>query len=221
MAVVTLSRQVGSGGDKIAEQVCDLLGYRYFDKQMIIEAAADTGLCEYEVVDFSEDSYKMQDFLARLFRAGPRTVKHLLIREPEHGPIETLTAQGLDESHCVDLVRRAVLAAHDKGDIVIVGRGGQAILHDKPGVLHLRVTAPFEQRVQWLRAQGVSGISEIKLTIMQKDRATAEYLKRFFGIEWDDPALYHMVINSAMLSPTAAAHVIAEAVRQVSPQPVA
>ena len=221
MTVVTLSRQVGSKGDEIATKVCDLLGFRYFDKQMIIDAAIDSDLCEHEVIDFSEDSYKMQDFIARLFRAGPRTVKQRLIREPEHGPIEPLTAQTLDEAHCADLVRRAVLAAHETGNIMIVGRGGQAILQHMPGVLHVRVIAPQEQRIQWLREKGVSGISEIKLTLEKRDRATAEYLKRFFNIAWDDPELYHMVINTGLLTTDAAAQVIAEAVRQISPQPVA
>lgn len=221
MTVVTLSRQVGSKGDEIAAKVCDRLGYRYFDKQMIIEAAADLGLCEHEVIDFSEDSYKMQDFISRLFRAGPRTVKQRLIREPEHGLIEPLTAHTLDEAHCADLVRRAVLAAHEQGDIVIVGRGGQAILRDAPGVLHVRVIAPQEQRIHRLREQGVSGVSEIKLTLVQRDRASAEYLKRFFDIAWDDPELYHLVVNTGLLTADAAAQVIVEAVRQISPQPVA
>ncbi len=44
MAVVTFSRQIGSEGDAIAERICQQLGYRYFDKQVMAEAAAATGL---------------------------------------------------------------------------------------------------------------------------------------------------------------------------------
>jgi cytidylate kinase len=217
MAVVTLSRQVGSNGDKIAERACDLLGYSYFDKQLMIEAAAEVGLCDHEVVDFSEEHYKVQDFLSRLFGGRARPVKDLLIREEKHGVIDPLTARQLDETHCAELVRRTVLSAYDRGNIVIVGRGGQAILKDKPGVLHVRVIAPPEVRIQRLRSQGIAGIAKIKVTIEQKDRATAEYLKRFFNIEWDDPALYHLVLNTGLLDIDAAAQIIAESVQQLKP----
>jgi cytidylate kinase len=50
MAVITISRQIGSGGEEIAQQVCEALRYRYFDKQLLIEAAAESGLArEHEV----------------------------------------------------------------------------------------------------------------------------------------------------------------------------
>ncbi len=217
MAVITVSRQAGSGGDEIAARVCDLLSYRYFDKQVMIEAAAAAGLCEAEVVDFSEDHYKVQDFLSRLLRSRPRTVRQVLVREEAHKLIDTLTAREMDEARCVDLIRYAITSVYEQGDMVIVGRGGQAVLHNKPGVLHVRIIAPLEQRILRLREQGVSGVSELKLTIADRDRASAEYLKRFFGISWDDPALYHMILNTGLLDLDAAAGIIAGAVEHLAP----
>jgi CMP/dCMP kinase len=221
MAVVTLSRQIGSWGDEVAARACDLLGYRYFDKQLMLETAAEVGLCEPEVVDFSEDRYKVQDFISKLFRSGPRTVKHVLVREDTHGLIDPLSAKALNETQCASLVRYAVLMAYETSNIVIVGRGGQAILKDKPGALHVRVVAPPEVRLQRLREQGISGISEIKARINQQDRATAEYLDRFFGIKCDDPAHYHLLINTGLMDIEEAAQVIAAAVKQLESEPVA
>jgi len=221
MAVVTISRQVGSGGNAIADRVCERLGYRYFDKETLRAAAAEAGLCEDEVVDFSEENYKTRDFLSRLFSSRSRTVRHVLIREEEHGPVDALTARALDEEQCVDLVRYAVTQAYEQDNMVIVGRGGQAILHSKPGVLHVRVIAPVAHRIRRLREQGVTGVSEIKLTIAERDRATAEYLNRFFGIRWDDPALYHLVINTGLMDIDMAVDIIAEAVQHLAPAPAA
>jgi cytidylate kinase len=221
MTVVTLSRQLGSGGDEIAARVCELLAYRYFDKQLMIEAAADAGLRENEVVDFCEDKYIVKDFLSRVFRDKPRTVKHLLIREEEHGPIEPLSARTLNEAECVDLVRYTVVSAYQQGGIVIMGRGGQAILRDKPGALHVRVVAPYDLRIQRLRSRGMSGISQIKAYIAQQDRASAEYLHRFFGIQWDDPTNYHLVINTGLTALDTAARIIADAVRQIEAAAIA
>ena len=59
MAVITISRQLGSGGDAIATLVAEQLKYRYFDKQLLIEAAAEAGLTQKHVVDFSEDNYEV------------------------------------------------------------------------------------------------------------------------------------------------------------------
>lgn len=217
MAVITISRQTGSGGDEIAARVCDLLGYRYFDKQVMLEAAAAAGLCEAEVVDFSEDHYKVRDFLSRLLRSRPRTVRQVLFREEEHKLIDTLTAHDMDEARCADLVRYAISSAYEQGDIVIVGRGGQAVLHNKPGVLHVRIIAPLEERILRLREQGVIGVSQLKVNIADGDRASAEYLKRFFGISWDDPAQYHMILNTGLLNLDAAASIIAGAIKYLSP----
>ena len=67
MAVITISRQYGSGGDEIVDRVCKMLDYRCFDKQFLIRAASEAGLSELEIVDYSEESYKVENFLNRLF----------------------------------------------------------------------------------------------------------------------------------------------------------
>lgn len=221
MTTITFSRQLGSGGDEIATQLCDRLGYRFFNKEMMIESAADVGLSAHEVVDFSEDSYKVQNFIARLFRTRPRTLKQILVREEEHKPIDTLNARTLNEEQYVELVRYTLLTAHTSGNFVIVGRGGQAVLHDKPDTLHVRVIAPLEHRIQRLREGGMSGISEIKLMIERHDRAAAEYLDRFFGVRWDDPANYHVVLNTGLLSLAQARTAVLDLVNQLAAQPVA
>ncbi len=215
MAVVTLSRQIGSEGNAIAERICAQLGYRYFDKQLIVEAAAAAGLGEQEVIDFSEEHYKVQDFLSRLLRSRPHTLKEWIVREDTHHTIDTLSARQLDEAQCIALVRYAVESTYKSGNAVIVGRGGQAILRGKPGVLHVRIVAPMEDRIHRLREQGIVGMAEIKLTIAEKDRATAQYLKRFFGVEWNDPDLYHLVLNTGLLDVDAASEIIIAAIGQI------
>lgn len=212
MSVITISRQVGSGGDAVAARVCEALNYRYFDKALMVEVAADVGLCEAEVVDFSTEKYKVQDFISRLLRSRSRAVKEVLFREAQHGVVETLTARTLDEEDCVALVRYAIERAYEQGNIVIVGRGGQAILRGKPGVLHVRIIAPHDMRVRAIRQAGMSGVSEIKQHITNADRASAEFLKRYFGVQWDDPTLYHLTINMAEFAEDAAVATIIAAV---------
>ena len=60
-------------------------------------------------------------------------------------------------------------------------------------------------------------MSQLKVNIADSDRASAEYLKRFFGISWDDPAQYHMILNTGLLNLDAAASIIAGAIKYLSP----
>lgn len=66
MAVITISRQCGSGGDEIASQLCRSLGYRRFDDKLMAQLVHQAGLAPNEVADFSEDGYPVRGFLDRL-----------------------------------------------------------------------------------------------------------------------------------------------------------
>jgi cytidylate kinase len=215
MAVITFSRQVASGGDEIAARVCDLLGYRYFDKRIMLEVAAEVGLSEQEIVDFSEERYEVRNFLSRLFRAAPSSVATVPVWQEDASGQRTLTLRQLDAEQSVNLVRHTILAAYGIGNIVIVGRGGQVILSNRPDVLHVRVISPMSERIKYLQRQGHTGIAEIKLKINQQDRATAEYLSRFYGVQVDDPALYHLVINTGRMDIESAAGMIVSAAQKL------
>ncbi len=176
MAVITLSRQYGSGGDEIAVKVCELLGYQYFDKRSIVRVAAEIGLTEQDVVDFSEDQHKMQSFLDRVLRR-PRPAPRA-----QNSPGGKANAAVLTEETALSLVRSAIRAAYHEDNIVIVGRGGQVVLRGRPGVLHVRIEAPLERRVARIqkreRTDGVSAEERV----LERDAVTADYLKRFYEV---------------------------------------
>jgi cytidylate kinase len=141
MAVITISRQFGSGGTQIAVRVCELLGYRYFDKELIAQVATEAGLLTDKAVDFSEEHYTGKSLIYRLFFPGPYNVATIPTWTRDETGMEKLNVQRLDEMHFLNLIRGVILAAYDHGDVVIVGRGGQAILAQLPNVLHVRIEA--------------------------------------------------------------------------------
>jgi cytidylate kinase len=218
MAVITISRQVGSGGAAVATLVCNLLGYRYFDKKLMTQVAAEIGLSEKEVIDFSEQHYEVKPLWERLFSPPSRLVAEVPTRLRDKTGADTLSLEQLDEGYCIALIKSTVQAAYDQGNMVIVGRGGQAILQNMPNVLHVRLEAPLEDRIR--RIQGRKGLSqkEANQLAVQQDRKTAEYLNRFFGIRWDDPLLYHLVLNTGKWTPEAAAQIIVDSVTQLQPR---
>lgn len=215
MPVITLSRQVGSNGDAIAEQICNRLNYRYMDKWLLNKVAADVGLSQNEVVDFSEEHYKARTFLETLFGPRNRVVASVTTRQRDTTGGDMLSISYLDEAQCMNLVRTAIMAAYREGNIVIVGRGGQAILQDRLDVLHIRIEAPLEERVRRIREKEMMSELEARSHIAERDRSAAQYLERFFNVRWDDPALYHLVINTGKWDVAAAVDIIEHAVSQL------
>jgi len=214
MGVITISRQQGSGGSEIAARVSEILGYRYFDKRMLAEAMAQEGFTDQNVVDYREDEYKLESFVDRLLGyRRPKTIADAGFWERNPDAVKTPAVAVLDEHMAVWLVRMAIEDAYKRGDVVIVGRGGQAILGDKPGVLHVRIQAPLDLRIQRIAGREHVGPKEARQFIVDRDRASAEYLQRFYGIDWADPTLYHLMINTGKWDQEAAAQCIVSALR--------
>ena len=218
MAVVTISRQFGCGGLEVATEVCELLEYSFFDKGLMAEVAAHVDLSESDVVDFSEDNYNVKSFWERLFGRGPKTVYEHETGREDTSAASVLTAETLDESQCILFVRSTIRAAYQKGDVVILGRGAQAVLRDMPGVLHVRLTAAEGARVRRIEAREKLTFSQAYHVMVDRDRAMDQYLDEFFGIKGDDPLLYHLILNTGKVSTNAAAQIIVTAVRQMEAQ---
>jgi CMP/dCMP kinase len=192
MPVITISRQYGSGAVEVAERVCELLGYTYFDKNLMVKVAREMGISEEGVVDFSEDQYRMRSFFERLF--GRRRIR---TEVSELGDREaTSRTDALSESEGIELVRKTVLEAHKHDNVVVVGRGGQAILRESPRVLHVRLHAPFGARALRVKERSDLTFGQATDLVRRKDESAARYLERFHEIDWDNTMLYHLVINT-------------------------
>jgi CMP/dCMP kinase len=209
MAVITISRQYGSEGDEIAANVCQILGYQSFDKNLMLKVAAEVGLTEGEVVDFTEDQHRVRSFLDRLLGSPSPVVTQ------SHSWSEVKV---IDAADSIPLVQSIIRAAYKHDNIVIVGRGGQAVLHNDPGVLHVRIEAPLETRIS--RVQLREGLTTHELAhnvVIQHDRAAADYLKRFYNVDWADALLYHLILNAGRWSIESASYLIVNAVNQLQP----
>ena len=212
MAVVTISRRAGSGAEQIAQRACELLGYDLLDKNLMAQVAADVGLSGDEIIDFSETDYRVKSFVERLLHPSPHYVGHVVTRDREASDAGTLSLKQLNESECIELIRTTLRAAYHRGNMVILGRGGQAILQKMPGALHVRVEAPWRARVVRIGAQRQVGEEEARQLVAERDRAVAEYLERFFGIRGDDPLHYHLVVNTGKWDLETAAQLVVNAV---------
>ena len=192
--VVTISRQIGSRGDELALKLCEALEFAYLDKNMLFESAKEIGVGEGELIDFSPDSYKLDSLLNKIL--GRKRVVTSTYKGNDDGSI----VNAVDEEKSIDMVNTVVTSLAAKGQIVILGRGGQAILKNKTNVLHVRIIAPLDFRVDCLmREEGLTRDASLR-KIEDSDRAHFEYLQKFYGINVTDPINYHIVLNTGNIN---------------------
>ncbi len=217
MAVITISRQYGSEGDEIAANLCQLLGYQSFDKQLMTQVAAEVGLTEGEIVDFSEDQHKVRGFLDRLLGSPKPIVTQTRSWSEDRSGVRAVEVKHIDVAESITLVQAVIRAAYKHGNVVIVGRGGQAILRKDPGVLHVRIETPLETRTQRVQLREGLTYELAREVVAERDRAAADYLKRFYGVDWSDSLLYDLILNMGRWNIESASRLIVNAVNQMQP----
>jgi cytidylate kinase len=211
MAVITISRQYGSKGDEIGRRICKVLGYKYFDKRLMAEVASEIDLSEEALVDFSDEQYRVRGFLDRLLDRS-RGLAEIDTWEEERTMEEQRWIEELNEEDCIKLVQKTIRAAYNQGNVVIMGRGGQVILQDMPGVLHVRIEGTLGSRVMHVKSEKNITVSEAERLTKERDRAASAYLKRFYDVDWSNAMHYHLVINTSKWEVDAVVQLIVTAV---------
>ena len=98
------------------------------------------------------------------------------------------------------------------GNVVIVGRGANVITAKLKNTFHVRLIASLEKRVEHIKELMDMNEKEALTYIKKEDENRKKYLKSYFHVDADDPLLYHMTINTDLLTHKGAAYLIAEAV---------
>jgi len=183
MAVITVSRQIGSLGTEIARESARRLHYDYVGKEKMEKLLADFGFPEPEIQKFDEKKPPFWDSLS------------------------------LERRKFLHSAQAIIYELAYKGQVVIVGRGGQVLLKGVPGNLHVRVISPFDVRVQ--RMIVTDGFEEKQAArfIRQGDQESFGFIHTFFHVNWDDPCLYDLTINTAKISVGTAIQWITDAVQ--------
>ena len=109
--------------------------------------------------------------------------------------IAPIDAQFFDAATMAALARQVMLKAAARGDCVIVGRGAQCALQGREDVLHVFIGAPWAERVGRVRA-GAQSSQDVEELIRVTDHERASYIRNYYGCDWKDPHLYHMMIGS-------------------------
>jgi len=183
--VLTVSREFGSGGGRIAQSIARRLGWKLLDSALIHEIACEAKVDDGVVSRFDEH---VDGWLSRMNRQAMRGAAMAagIVLEQE---------KCFDEDTMADLARQIIEHAYTAGNCVIVGRGSQCILQTKGDAFHVFVYAPLRVRIHRLRTRLEPG-ADIEQRIREVDAERAHYLKLRFGKEWNNPHLYDLMISS-------------------------
>jgi cytidylate kinase len=105
-----------------------------------------------------------------------------------------------------------------EGNVLLLGRGGQVLLQNYPGVLRVQVVAPLPLRVEVVMARLNLSKRDAQKRIRASDRARSDYMRRYFDVDWLEPALYDLVLNTSRLPVPAAAQLIVDAYHALQPE---
>ncbi|HEV3038743.1 MAG TPA: cytidylate kinase-like family protein [Candidatus Angelobacter sp.] len=187
--IVTIEREYGSGGGEIAQLLAKQLGWKLWD-QLLTEEIARLAECSKAVVEVREE--RTDPLYYRLFKS--------FLRGSYEGSLNAHKLKVVDSESILKLTERVVLRAAKTGNSVIVGRGSQQFLKHRQDTLRIFLYAPREDKVRRLLARGKSE-KEAEQLVDTVDRERADFIQKFFHVEWPNRTLYHTMINTAIGDP--------------------
>jgi cytidylate kinase len=187
MAVITLSASYGAGGSRVGPALAEKVGAEFVDRAIPAAVAEQLAVPLAQAVDRDESCGTALDrVLSRLAPLGGLyggTVPDFII----------------DEEDYARATAAVIRARAEHGDVVILGRGGAAVLRDTPGVFHVRLDGPPDRRVA--QATEVEGVSPeaAEARLRDTDRAREAYVRQYFRCDPRDARLYHLVLDSTVI----------------------
>ena len=182
MAIITISREMGTGAYQIASEVAQRLKYTLIDGPRVKSLAAKYGLTPeiLQLVDEKPPSY--------------------------------VTAEDRKRAAALNAIELIILDLARKGNVVIYGRGGQDLLKDCKNILRLRFIADFEERVERFAEREWIDPDMARSLIRRSDHQRGGFIHFYFDRDWKDPNYYDLVFNTSRLSePTIVDCIIATA----------
>jgi cytidylate kinase len=176
MAVVTMTRELGSLGSEVAEGIAKALNLKIIHSEIVANQVAGR-------LGIEEDAVR------RYVDGKASIVERWLINRRK-----------LSRYTCEEMLRLA-----QQGNVLIRGWGAATLLRDMPHVISVRVCAPMDFRVRVMMDKlGVTDADaarqdNVRQEIERFDTAHARALRAAFGVEEEDALLYHIVLNTERL----------------------
>ena len=178
--IITIGRQIGSGGSEIGMEVAKRLGIQCYDRQLIEMA------CDYGELD--------QDILAEAEEKRPNPFLYSVPRQMQNDK----TGRGIAINDMVfNLQSEVIRQLAEKESCVIIGRCADYVLREQPGVTSIFIYADMDFREKRTIEKEYYAAKDAKKNIKRIDRERRDYFRYYTGKEWESPDNYDLMINTA------------------------
>jgi cytidylate kinase len=193
--VISISRALGGGGEEIGRAVAARLGFRFVDEEIVGRAAEKAGVTPDKMAQAERTPPLIQRILHNMGTTAMEPASY--VPPPAH------TSPGYEA-----LIEQVIRETAAQGNVVILAHGASIPLAGESGVLRVLVTGSPDSRAARLSSRDDSDVRKARKAIEDSDRERRKYLERFYGIGAEVPTHYDIVLNTDVLSLSAAAEVI-------------
>ena len=213
MPIITVEGRVGAGAPDLGRLVARELEIDFVDRLILAQVARRVNATMRALVDQERRVPSLVNRLAlRVQRVLERSAVAGMGGDPYFGPgVEDLisrqyseyeeephtTAEEVDDERFIATTREVIQDIADQGDIVILSRGGAAILRDRTDVLRVGVVGRMEDRATRVAERENISMDEAREFIAHSDAAQHRYFEKAFGTSPIDPFLYHFMFNTS------------------------
>lgn len=185
--VITIGRQLGSGGKEIGEKLAARLGIDFYDKELINLASEESGLCR-EFFEKADES-PSQGIVGGIFG----------MRFPFANELALPGANCLSNDALFKVQSDVIRHLASQKSCLFVGRCADYILREHPRSVNLFISASREDRISRLCKMKQLTVDEAEIRMQKSDKRRAEFYNYYSYKIWGEAATYHLCINSSAL----------------------
>ncbi len=189
MAVITISRQFGAGGRTLGAMVAEKLNYQFLDDDVLQELSKRTRATKESVAD-------MENIAGGLFSKVISTILSKNYMERIIG----VNSGYLDEDIYVETLKAVITDLAQKDNVVLLGRGSQYILAGHENALHFLLIADKAQRIRFMQRHYRISDKQALHAVQAGEKRRNNVYKKLGATSYDDPSVYHMVLNMSRLT---------------------
>ncbi len=183
MATITITNEFETDSEKVAFLLAERLHYEYIGDDLIAQIAKELHLSPSEAKMLEKEP--RSSILRLVDRYTCSVIQRVVDRE--HGC--------LDDRAYHEKTLELVEKLYENGNMIILGWGGQCILKNKPGTLHVRLRKDAALKVEKVVKQKGITPKAAEQFIAARENESAEYIRQYFKEEINDARLYDLVID--------------------------
>jgi len=199
-SVVTLAALYGAGGSIVGPRVAERLGVPFLDRAIPSSLAEQSGLSEAARAEAEEPP---RGRWVRIYEALGKA-------SPPSGASGHMDRLELEERHLRWEIERFLARASRSGGVVL-GRGGAVVLASLPAALHVYLGGKRPARIERVMDLESTDHATAAGRVDAHDRARRDYVKSAYGIDGDDPSLYHLMVDAVSLGVDACVELVVAA----------